>query len=150
MTSSTIQKEMMWRGFTAMRDAHTVLAERCVRFLSFFDDGDGLATAREQDAEVEAFLKYSAAFWSLHVRESNLCDDERAAIAPLTFRLCDLDVSVYPLWAEIYWKQKYMSSPEFRTRLMVACYLGHVAVAKQSLENGADVNAQDGYYGNAL
>jgi ankyrin repeat protein len=150
MSSNTIQKEITWHGFTAMRDAHTVLAECCVRFLSFFDDGDGHATAQEQGADIDAFLKYSAAFWSLHVRESSTCDDDGAAIAPLTFRLCDPDARVYTLWSEIYWKQDFMSNPRFRTRLMVACYLGHVAVMKQSLENGADVNAQGRDYSNAL
>jgi hypothetical protein len=133
-----------------MKDAHTALAECCVRFLSFFDNGGSVTTDRIQTDDKDAFLEYSAMSWGLYLRESRICDDAGAAIAPLTFRLSQPDTKFYALWSRIYWKKKYLKDPKFSTRLMVACFFGHVAVAKWSLEEGADVNAQGGEYGNAL
>jgi ankyrin repeat protein/KaiC/GvpD/RAD55 family RecA-like ATPase len=149
-SSDTIQKELVWHGFTTMKGAHTALAECCVRFLSLFDNDDSLTTSQVQDVENDAFLEYSAECWSLHVRKSRICDDGEAAIVPLTFKLSDPDAEVYRMWSEIYWREMHPKNPQFCTRLMVACYFGHVAVAKQSLDQGADVNAQGGEYGNAL
>ncbi|USP74433.1 hypothetical protein yc1106_01707 [Curvularia clavata] len=149
-SSNTIGGHLQWRGFTTMQDAHTALAECCVRFLSFFGD-DGSSTPEQiQDAKTSAFLEYSAEFWSLHLRESGICDDGEAAIAPLTFKLSQPDTTVYSVWSQIYWEHRYLGHPGFRTSLAVASYFGHIAVAKQSLEEGTDVNAQGGDYGNAL
>jgi hypothetical protein len=154
MSSNTNQKGLTWHGFTTMKDAHTALAECCVRFLSFVVvDSDNLTTAQKQGAEDGEFLKYSAEFWALHVRESSICDDKGAAIAPLTFKLSDPDDKVYLMWSKIYSRRDWdfpRGTGLPSRRLMVACYFGHVAVAKQSLESGADVNAQSGEYGNAL
>ncbi|CAN9210910.1 unnamed protein product [Alternaria alternata] len=150
MSSNTIQKELIWNGFTTMKNTHTVLAECCVRFLSFFDDGDSLTTDQEQGVENCAFLKYSAMFWDQHVRESNICDDESAAVAPLTFKLCDSSAQVYRTWSKIHVRIKYWLVTRSPTRLMLGCYLGQVAVVKRSLEKGADITFQDGIYGNAL
>jgi ankyrin repeat protein/nucleoside-triphosphatase THEP1 len=149
-SSTTIQKERMWHGFTTMKHAHTVLAECCVRFLHFYDDGDRIVTKQVQDVWNEAFREYSAKFWALHVRESSICDDEGSAIAPLTFKLSDPHSGVYRMWSEIYSRTNYRWNSGPWTRLIVACYFGHVAIVKQSLEEGADVNAQGGKYGNAL
>ena len=148
--SRPIEKGLQWRGSTTMKDAHTSLAECCVRFLSFFDHGGSVTTDQIQIVNKGAFLEYSAKSWGLHLRKSTICDDAGAAIAPLTLKLSDPDAEVYSVWSQMYWKVNYPKDPGFRTRLMVACFFGHVAVAKRSLEEGADVNAQGGFYGNAL
>jgi hypothetical protein len=164
LSSSNIHKELVWHGFIAMEDAHTVLVECCVRFLGFFDDDgtlfdydysfldydDGLTTDQEQCVKNNAFLEYSARFWTLHVRESRICDDESAAVAPLTFKLSDPGAEVYRIWSRIYEIGTYIESLEFSTSLIVGCYFGHVAVVKWSLDKGADINAQGGWCGNAL
>jgi nucleoside-triphosphatase THEP1 len=149
LLSRPINKELQWHGFTTMQDAHTILAECCVRFLSFFDQGGSVTTDRTQTVDKNAFLEYSARFWGLHLRESRICDDAEAAIAPLALKLSDPGAKVYLVWSRMYWKV-YLGDPGFRTTLMVACFFGHVAVAKRSLEEGADVNAQGGRYENAL
>jgi hypothetical protein len=150
LLSKTIDKDMQWHGFSTMKDAHTALAECCVRFLSFFGDGSSVTTDPVKTAKKDAFLEYSAKNWGLHMRESRIYDDDGAAIAPLTLKLSDPDAKLYSVWSQIYWRNQYPRDPKFRTRLMVACFFGHVAVAKRSLEDGADVNAQGGHYGNAL
>lgn len=86
---------MDWHGFTTIKDAHTVLAECCVRFLSFFNYDDRLANTEVQDINKHVFLEYSAQCWGLHLQESSICDDLGAAIAPLAFKLSDPDSKVY-------------------------------------------------------
>jgi hypothetical protein len=148
--SNTIHKELRWHGFTTMKDAHTALAECCVRFLSFSDASCSLTTDQVQNVKSMAFLEYSASCWSLHLRESKICDDGEAAIAPLTFEISDPNARVYETWSRIYWESSHRADPEFRTRLMVACFFGYIAVAKHSIDKGADVNAQGARYGSAL
>jgi ankyrin repeat protein len=153
VASNKIQKELVWHGFATMGDAHTVLAECCVRFLGFFDVGGSPTTDQVQNIKSNAFFKYSAKYWGLHLGKSKICDDGEAAIAPLTFKLSDPHSKVYPIWSRIYWggwQGNHQQRSKFSTRLMVACSFGHIAVAKRSLEEGADVNAQGGHYGSAL
>jgi ankyrin repeat protein len=150
LSSNAIQQELVWHGSTTMKDAHTALAECCVRFLSFFDDNDSLTTDQVQGVKNDAFLEYSAKFWGLHLRESRICDDERAAIAPLTVKLSDPDAKVYLMWATIYSRRKLLGIENFSTILMVACYFGHIAVVGRSLNEGANVNGHVEEYGNAL
>jgi hypothetical protein len=40
-----------------MKDAHTALAECCVRFLSFFNDDHSLTTDQVQDVKNNTFLE---------------------------------------------------------------------------------------------
>jgi ankyrin repeat protein len=149
-SSTTIQNGLVWHGFTTMKDAHTALAESCVRFLSFFNDEDGLASNQVKHSKNDAFLEYSAEFWGLHIRESKLCDEGDAALTPFTFKLSDPGVNVYRMWSRIYWRKRYPRDPRFHTRLMVSCHFGHVAVVKRSLKENEDVNALGGFYGSAL
>ncbi|KAF2632955.1 purine and uridine phosphorylase, partial [Macroventuria anomochaeta] len=150
LSSTTISKELQWHGFTTIEDAHTVLAECCVRFLSFFDYDSSLTTDQKRNIKNHAFLEYSARFWGLHLRESSICDDEGATVAPLIFNLSNPGSKVYSVWSRIYWSSQYLRDPRSLTSLVVACYFGHLAVAKKLLEKGADINAQGGWYGNAL
>jgi ankyrin repeat protein len=149
LSSDTIHNELRWHGFTTMKDAHTALAECCVRFLSFSDASCSLTTDQVQNSKSMAFLEYSASCWSLHLRESKICDDRDAAIAPLTFEISDPNTRIYQTWSRIHWKSSYQADPEFGTRLMVACFFGHIAVAEHSIDKGADVNAER-LYGGAL
>ncbi|OAL48192.1 purine and uridine phosphorylase, partial [Pyrenochaeta sp. DS3sAY3a] len=148
--SKTIDKEMQWHGFTTMKDAHTALAECCVRFISLSDVGGSPTPDQTQNDKNNAFLEYSAKSWGLHLRESRICDDARAAIALLSFKLFDLDSEVYSMWSRIYWEHKFPRDPQFCTGLMVACFFGHIAVVRLLINKGANVNAQGGHYGSAL
>jgi hypothetical protein len=84
LSANAIQRELVWHGFTSMEDAHTALAECCVRFLSFFANGNSLTKDQGLDVEYDVFLEYSAMIWNLHIRESRICVNEDAAIAPIT------------------------------------------------------------------
>ncbi|KAH8714820.1 ankyrin repeat-containing domain protein [Phaeosphaeriaceae sp. PMI808] len=145
LPSAAAPKELKWHGFTTMADSHTVLTECCVRFLSCLDNGRGLTSDRERE-----FMNYSAKFWCLHLHSSSICDDGGAAVAPLTFDLSKQGTKMHSVWLGVYWRSQHRSDPEWPTSLAVACYFGHVAIAKKWLEKGADVNAQGGHYRNAL
>jgi hypothetical protein len=136
-----------WHGFTKIQDAHTVLAECCVRFISLYDR---LTTDQVDEFRSNAFLPYSVQFWTLHLRESSICDDEEAAIAPLAFNLSDPDTRVFKMLWNIDKDACYRGYPNSRSTLIVACYFGHVASVKHALAMGADVNAEGGHLGNAL
>jgi hypothetical protein len=144
--NAVLQQGRSWHGFITMRDADTVLAECCVRFISIFDR---LTTNQVGEFKSNGFLHYSAEFWALHLRESSICDDEEAAIAPLAFNLSDPDTKVYVMWWNIYEGDTTMSL-QFEERLNVACYFGHVASVKRALATGADVNAEELDFGSAL
>lgn len=131
-----------------MKDAHTTLADCCVRFLSLLDEDSNLDTDQIKNIKDDTFLEYAAESWALHLRESRICDDELAAITPLAFKLSNPNNKAYSVWSRVYWGSSEYSV--FRTILMVASFFGHIAVAKRSLEEGADVNAKGGHYGNAL
>jgi hypothetical protein len=135
LSSNTIQ-ELIWHGFVTMEDAHTALAECCVRFLGFFDVGGSLTTDQVRRVKTNAFLEYSANFWGRHLGRSRICDDEEAAIAPLTYKLCDPDAKVYPIWSRIYWKDAHQTDPELSTRLMVAFFS-----AMRRLQSGRSMRA---------
>jgi hypothetical protein len=92
-------------------------------------------------------VEYSAKFWDRHLQQSTICDDDNSAIAPLAFNLSDPSAELYRMWSHIRWGIYF---PTSSSRLIVACNFGHVAVVKQSLENGADVNAHTERYETAL
>jgi ankyrin repeat protein len=140
---NTMHKELQWHSSITMEDAHTALAECCVRYLSFFDADDSLTEDRVQNVEDDAFLEYSANFWGLHLRKSKICDDSEAAIAPLTYKLSDPDAEVFSMWSRIYSEYRSGSLSNLSMRLMVASSFGHTAIARRSIEEGADVNAQN-------
>jgi ankyrin repeat protein len=140
------QQGRSWHGFITMQDAHTVLAECCVRFISLYDR---LTTDQVDEFQSNAFLHYSAQFWTLHLRESSICEDEDAAIAPLAFNLSDPNTEVYAMWWAIY-KYSIRGYLKCETWLMAACYFGHVASVKRALAMGADVNDRGVNPSNAL
>ncbi|KAH7190103.1 hypothetical protein DER44DRAFT_115680 [Fusarium oxysporum] len=135
---TTGPSELRWHHSITTQDAHTVLAELCVRYLNFFNSDVSPPT----DANVEAghpidsyaFLDYSAKTWGTHFREAGITDD--AALIPSVLRICDPDSKSYSAWFRMYWKTTGMRTTEYFTNLMVASYYGHCAVVKLLLEKG--------------
>jgi hypothetical protein len=129
---TTGPSELRWHHSITTQDAHTVLAELCVRYLNFFNSDVSPPT----DANVEAghpidsyaFLDYSAKTWGTHFREAGITDD--AALIPSALRICDPDSKSYSAWFRMYWKTTGMRTTEYFTNLMVASYYGHCAVVK--------------------
>ncbi|KAK4223637.1 ankyrin repeat-containing domain protein [Podospora fimiseda] len=146
-SSTTISTELQWHHSITIHQAHSVLAELCVRYLSIFDsDASLLADSTLQASrhvDSHTFLAYSATFWGLHFREACIGNND-ATIAHLAVRISDPDSKVYSVWSKIYWKHRYMSIPRFP--LVVASYFGHEAVVKLLLDKGADLESKDDRY----
>ena len=72
--SASILPGMQWQHSIAMQDAHKILADCCVRFLSFFNsDADLFAHTNNKRTNYtanDALLDYSAQSWPMHFRES--------------------------------------------------------------------------------
>ncbi len=89
---TTVPSKLRWHHSITTRQAHTVLAELCVRYLNFFNSEVSLPTdgADGEDGHyisIHAFLSYSAKTWGAHFREAGIIDD--AAIVPFALRVCD-------------------------------------------------------------
>jgi ankyrin repeat protein len=139
---------MQWQHSIAMRDAHKVLAECCVRFLSFFNSDK---TNKRIDRTTNAALfDYSAQFWPMHFRESCFSSSRDAVIYNVALTVSDPKSRAFSRWSRIYWKDKTYEDPQTNTQLVIASLFGHNTVVQMLLDKGADVNAQGGYYGNAL
>jgi hypothetical protein len=152
--SASIPQGMKWQHSIAMRDAHKTLAECCVWFLSFFNsDTDLFADAtnkRTNRTANNALLDYSAQFWPMHFRESYFSSSEDDTISHLALKVINPKSRGFSQWSRIHWERRPNKHPQTSIQLVIASLFGHDTVVQLMLEKGADVNAQGGYYGNAL
>jgi ankyrin repeat protein len=162
-TSQRIQ----WQHSIAMQDAHKVFAECCVRYLNFLNSDESLyadvtaeETSDEKTSDEEpsyiarighaALFEYSARYWPEHFRESCFSSKKDAAISRLALTVSKSDSRSYSQWSRIYWQRKRHDNTHEHSQLVVASLFGHDTVVQLLLDEGADVNAQGGYFGNAL
>ena len=148
--------EHQWQHSITIHEAHMVLADLCVRYLSFLDSDAGVLTETSTEtghhSDSRTLLDYSARFWDLHFREAGIHDDD-SGIVRLALRISEPSSKTYLVWSNIHWGIDYWRDDDnrrFSAGLMVASFFGHNAVVKLLLNTGADVNAQGGDYGNAL
>ncbi|GLI73288.1 hypothetical protein PoHVEF18_001503 [Penicillium ochrochloron] len=136
---------LQWHHSITARQAHTILATACVRYLEFFNSDvrlpPGANGETSNSIDIKAFLDYSAGTWGAHFREADIIDDD--AIIPSALRICDPGSKSYSAWFRIYWETTFTSTPENFTDLMLTSHYGHRTVVKVLLEKGADVEARD-------
>lgn len=125
-----------WQHSISIPQAHAILTEVCVVYLSLLDDEPIPAAGYAFDSCYEdyPFLRYSAGNWVDHFREGDVNDD--SDIIPFALGLCNPGSNYYP-WERIG-SAAVNFEPHDITRLAVV------------LANGADVTATDGYQGTAL
>ncbi|OJJ07505.1 hypothetical protein ASPVEDRAFT_367534 [Aspergillus versicolor CBS 583.65] len=150
-SSDTVLSDPGWYHSIAMTQAHEVLATVCVRYLDFLNSDTSIsANAGEDDSNILGinydFLNYSAKAWTTHFREADICPT--AAILPSALRIYDPGSRSYATWFDIFWH----TEPSFPTihnfsNLMLSSYCGHYAIAKELIEQGADVDSKDSVYG---
>jgi ankyrin repeat protein len=149
-----ISQGMQWSQCITMQDAHKVLAECCVRFLSFLDSDMSLLAdvANEESSCIPraALFDYSALFWPMHFRESCYNSNKDATISRLALTVSKPGSRSFSQWSRIYWQHKIYQNPAGGSHSMIASLLGHSSVVQLLLDEDTDVNTQGGSFGNAL
>ena len=132
-----------WQGCLDIATAHGTMSKVCLDYLSI-DDITGIDESECEDGSLCLF-DYAAANWPDHYtfQSSKDAKDSREAAK----MLCNRGASG-GRWLENY----HRGTPKTRQRtsLAVASLLGLVHVVQEFLTEGAEVNAQDDYYGSAL
>jgi hypothetical protein len=72
LMSARLPQVERWQHSITMQNAHKFLAERCVRYVSFFESAAKSITNKTSDYAVDAFFDYAAAWWPMHFREAKL------------------------------------------------------------------------------
>jgi hypothetical protein len=136
-----------------MRQAHSVLAEICVVYLTFLNSEDldfpntDSKTESEANNETESdadnetdlyinediFLDYSARHWATHFRETQMSSNEALILSVL--KICEADSKSFSTWFDIYLEREaYLSITGPFPTIMTTSYFGHEAVVKLLLD----------------
>ena len=152
--SASVTQEKQWQRSIAMQHAHRILAECCIRFISFFNSDTGLSIGGTSqiggDRTTRAFFAYCARLWPLHFREARVESSKNADISDLALQISHPGSRCYKKWVQEYNKNYYDEITDSCSQLTVASLFGHNVIVKTLLDKDADVNAQGGHYGNAL
>ncbi|EIM82246.1 uncharacterized protein STEHIDRAFT_160801 [Stereum hirsutum FP-91666 SS1] len=124
--------------------AHEFIAQACIAYLMQF--------THSVDIERFPLALYAAEHWMNHAGPTH-----NDAVADLAFDLLQAHSMVFVNWVRIYDVDRDSNNTELSRPpddipppLYYAARAGFVRVSKKLLENGADVSAQGGVYGNAL
>ncbi|KAJ5110606.1 hypothetical protein N7532_001141 [Penicillium argentinense] len=124
------------------QSTHNILAEVCVNYLDFLDNGtipaDGRTESR-QNIDKHVFLGYSARNWVAHYQKANVSAD--SSIIPTILRLCSPDSKSRSAWLPDNFTG-YIWSKSF-TSLMISSLLGLEAVVMFLLTNGDELDSRD-------
>ena len=140
-----------WKGCLDMAMAHGTISRICLDYLNFQDvtstHQSQLGQGRHAEPKNESYLlDYAANNWAAHYtsQPAGLAKDSQNAAK----KLCNTS-SPPGYWFPLYCDSSYIE-PSGWTELGIASLLGLTYVAEGFLNEGADVNAQGGEYGNAL
>ncbi|KAJ4300817.1 hypothetical protein N0V90_002905 [Kalmusia sp. IMI 367209] len=104
--------------------------------------------------EASALARYAAEFWSDHLRKTG---DEIEGVSRLAMDLLSIENPAYLTWIQLYDPDRPYRQPEVEidlesvaAPLYFTALLGLSMITKMLLNQGAEVNAQGGDYGNAL
>jgi hypothetical protein len=104
--------------------------------------------------EVSALARYSAEFWSSHLRKTG---DGIDRMSQLAMSFMTIEEPAYLTWIRIYnpdrpWEERDLDKclDSVPTPLYYAALLDLSTITRLLLNSGADVNAQGGKYSNAL
>lgn len=143
-----------WQGYLDMATAHCTMSQICLDYLNFDDLGSISVDQLDQDDCTQqgdkpcSLLDYAALNWVFHYYVSQ--DSERAKDSLSAAKnLCNVSLPQHSYWFEIYCDSSDLVSEDW-TSLGISSLLGLKYVAESFLNEGADVNAPGGAYGNAL
>ena len=134
-----------------VQDANAIVARLS---LSYILSVSGTMPPVSSTLELLPFIVYASSNWSLAYANSNKENDQHN-ISLLTCRLFTTDneaklkYSIYISDPDKAYKVPFQDM-KYISRLYYACLYGLLYVCINIVDDGADVNAQGGYYGNAL
>ena len=141
-----------WQGYLDMAMAHCTMSQVCLDYLNF-DDFASISVDQldhhdcPQQGDKPYLLNYAALNWAIHYVSQ---DSERAKDSwSAAKNLCNILLPQHSYWFKMYCDSTYLESKDW-TSLGIASLLGLKYVVESFLNEGADVNAQGGRYGNAL
>lgn len=130
-------------------ESHEAIMRGCIGYLDQFQ---GPITDARFD--ISALAMYSAEFWIRHLRKAR---DETEKVCRLALSIFSTDSPAYHSWLQLHDPELGRKVPhldrqlnDIATPLYYAAKLGLSKMTELLLEQGADVNAQGGSYGNAL
>jgi hypothetical protein len=133
--------------------SHLHISETCLAYLAQFDKPDSLDYNRLR--EEYPLARYAAEFWVSHAKAGDIDNTphhQKLAINIFRHRhMRDNWIQIWDLdnpWLDIGMVKLLPS--EIPPSIYYASHAGLGVVVRTLLENGADVNAQGGWYGNAL
>ena len=142
-----------WQGYLDMATAHCTMSQICLDYLNFNNFASISVDQQDQDDFTQqgdkpySLLDYAALNWAIHYVSQ---DSERAKDSwSAAKNLCNILLPQQSYWFKMYCKSIHLESKDW-TSLGIASLLGLKYVAESFLNEGADVNAQAGDYGNAL
>jgi ankyrin repeat domain-containing protein 50 len=146
-----------WRNSFVQRHCNYMLAQICVRYLSFtnFESSPFInyvmsryRKSRDQKlldwlTSRYQFLEYCATQWGTHVRRSQLGSEDDEVVS-LSLSLCDAQSRRGELWSAVY---KMHEKLEFgpmtnHTSIHIACLIGIEQVVSLLLDRGTDINKE--------
>jgi hypothetical protein len=145
---SRIQQGQAKRFSMQEAECHNAIARSSLKYLTQFQQ-----PLSNRALKAFALAKYAAKFWSSYLLKTG---DDIEELSWLAAELLSIGKPTYYTWIQLHnldpkrvmsWREPKngMARP-----LYYAALLGLGIVARMLLNKGADVNAQGGYYGNAL
>ena len=151
LISPRIQKGRVKQYSIQEVDANVFIAESSLAYLLQFDEPDSLTT---QSVDEYPLAPYAARYWTEHAR---LAEKDSTSAPLLSMELLLTKGHALLNWIRLYnpdqpWNGSEMTRGLNDTRppLYYASLAGLIRSVKSILDKGADINAQGGFYGNAL
>jgi hypothetical protein len=130
-------------------DSHNVITKGCLRYLTLLQQPMSVETLK-----ASALARYAAEFWSSHLRNVG---DETDEVILVAMSFMSMENPAYLTWIRLCDPEHPYGEPDLgkglecvATPLYCAALLGLSTITRLLINQGADVNAQGGYYGNAL
>ena len=137
-----------WHHSIPTNRAHAMLAKSCLIYLNFFDSSARIMEEDEDkgpSTDHHLFLEYSALSWGPHFYEAGTVIEEKTISLAVT--ICDQGSKSHSTWFPIYRQSTSMRHTVNFSGVIVASYFGLERLAQRLLDQGADLDTKDQYYG---
>ena len=132
-------------------ESSCLIAESCLGYLLQFNTPGSLNDRNIHNFKV---AKYAAQYWVQHARDAEQKDRQTEVMKKMMGDIVEYEAS-FVTWVQLsdpqgHWEGTDFSRKPGATPLNLASFLGLLDPVQKLMQNGADVNAQGGRYGNAL